>query len=76
LRCWILFFFACRTVVALGVATCAPVIISNTVYCLFFWIMFCFTSFLASWCWLCSFLSIGTLFLCWCCDFYIGDYHQ
>jgi hypothetical protein len=87
LRCWILFFFAWCTIVALGVATCAPMIISNIVYCLnfcnfsgvfflFFWIMFCFTSFVASWCPLWFLLSIGTLFLRWCCDFYIGDHHQ
>ncbi len=36
LQCWILFFFAWCIVVALGVATCAPMIISNIVYCLNF----------------------------------------
>jgi hypothetical protein len=36
LQCWILFFFAWCTVVALGVATCALVIIYNNVYFLFF----------------------------------------
>ncbi len=36
LQCWILFFFTWHTVVTLGVATCASVIILNIVYCLFF----------------------------------------
>jgi hypothetical protein len=88
LRCCILFFFAWCTVVALGVATCALASDHSKHRLLFFflqflrsfflifWIMFCFTSFVTSWCQLCYFLSISTLFLRWCCDFYIGDHHQ
>jgi hypothetical protein len=41
-----------------------------------FWIMFCFTSFFVSWLRLLIFSLIGTLFLHWCCDFYIGEHHQ
>jgi hypothetical protein len=36
LWCWILFFFAWCTVVALGVTTCALMIIFNTIFILFF----------------------------------------
>jgi hypothetical protein len=63
LRCWILFFFTWRTVVALGVATCASVIILNIVYCLFFFPHFLDYVLLHVFC--CIMMSILLFFVNW-----------
>jgi hypothetical protein len=87
LWCWILFFFAWCIVVALGVATMHWWSFLTMLIVYFFTIVGevfpHFLDYVLLHVFCCVMMStfflplIGTLFLHWCCDFYIGDHrHQ